>query len=82
MESVWAVMKRCYVGTYRHWSDKHTQRYVNEFTFRLSAGDVQHDTWDRMIAVGQCLKGKKLKYEALTKSNGGNKWPQRSSRMT
>lgn len=66
MESVWAVMKRGYVGTYHHWSDKHTQRYVNEFTFRLNAGDVQHDTWDRMIALCQCLKGKKLKYKELT----------------
>ena len=41
LESVWAVLKRGYIGTYHHWSDKHNQRYVNEFMFRLNEGDVQ-----------------------------------------
>ena len=32
IESVWAVLKRGYHGTFHHFSKKHVDRYVNEFT--------------------------------------------------
>ena len=31
IESFWAMLKRGYIGTYHHWSRKHTDRYVAEF---------------------------------------------------
>ena len=39
IESVWAVLKRGYIGTYHDFSKKHIDRYVNEFTFRLNEGN-------------------------------------------
>lgn len=48
IESVWAVLKRGYNGIYHQFSTKHLARYVNEFTFRLSEGNVKVHTWDRI----------------------------------
>ena len=31
IESVWALLKRGFYGTYHSWSEKHCRRYVNEF---------------------------------------------------
>ena len=36
MESVWAALKRGYIGTHHHVSFKHLPRYVNEFTGPLN----------------------------------------------
>ncbi len=36
IESVWALVKRVYVGIHHFWSIKHTQRYLNACTFRLN----------------------------------------------
>jgi len=65
VESVWAVLKRGFYGTYHNWSMKHTRRYVNEFTFRLNAGDVQRDTLDRIASLSHALCGKRLRYREL-----------------
>ena len=51
MESVWAVLKRGYNGVYHGWSKKHTQAYVDEFTFRLNEGSCEIDTQDRPDAL-------------------------------
>lgn len=50
IESVWAVLKRGYHGTFHHFSKKHVDRYVNEFTFRLNQGNCQIDTVDKHIS--------------------------------
>ena len=67
IESVWAVLKRGYNGVYHNWSAKHTQRYVNEFAFRLNDGNCKTDTIDRIAAIVRGSVGKRLKYADLTK---------------
>jgi hypothetical protein len=39
IESVWALVKRAYTGTYHHYSKKYMQRYVDEVAFRQSNKD-------------------------------------------
>ncbi len=65
IESVWAVLKRGYHGTFHHISKKHLNRYVNEFTFRLNDGNVQIDTIDRMKKLCSTSVGKRLTYKEL-----------------
>ncbi len=66
IESVWAVLKRGYHGTFHHFSKKHLNRYVNEFTFRLNEGNVQIDTESRIKSVFKGITGKRLTYKDLT----------------
>ncbi len=63
MESFWAMLKRGYYGTFHHFSEKHMQRYVNEFAGRHNHRSL--DTIDQMNAVVMSLMGKRLKYATL-----------------
>lgn len=65
IESVWAVLKRGYYGTYHHFSKKHLDRYVNEFTFRLNEGNYKIDTINRMKSLICGSTGKRLTYKRL-----------------
>ena len=65
IESVWAVLKRGYVGVYHQWSFKHMARYVNEFTFRLNEGNVKIHTLKRLDSLVSGAIGKRLTYEQL-----------------
>ena len=65
IESVWAVLKRGYNGTYHQWSAKHMARYVNEFTFRLNEGNVKRHTLDRLDSLVNGAIGKRLTYQQL-----------------
>jgi transposase-like protein len=66
IESVWAVLKRGFYGTYHSFSVKHLQRYVNEFTCRLNEGNVKIHTMDRIDALLGKAVGVKLTYASLT----------------
>ncbi len=65
IESVWAVIKRGYMGVYHHWSKKHMTRYINEFVFRLNEGSVYNSTMDRLDALVRNAIGKRITYEEL-----------------
>ena len=66
IESVWAVMKRGFNGVYHNWTKKHTDRYLNEFTFRLNEGNVRHDTMERIDKLVEGAFDKRLTFAALT----------------
>ena len=65
IESVWALIKRGHTGTFHHFSVKHLQRYVDEFTFRLNEGNCDIDTIDRIKSVCAASAGKRLTYKGL-----------------
>ncbi len=64
IESVWAVLKRGFYGTFHSFSEKHCQRYLDEFTFRLNEGNCNIDTVDRL---GSLVKGtgKRVSYKVV-----------------
>lgn len=66
IESVWAVLKRGYLGVYHQWSEKHMHRYVNEFEFRFNEGSSANPIMDRIYATLDHSFGKTLTYEELT----------------
>ena len=62
-ESLWATLKRAYMGTHHWWSRKHMHRYVNEVCARWnwrSAGTLQ-----RMACVAAGLEGRVLTWKML-----------------
>jgi len=65
IESVWAVLKRGYYGIYHHFTVKHMQRYVDEFTYRLNEGNCKVHTMTRIDAMIGKTDGVRLTYKAL-----------------
>ena len=63
VESFWSMLKRGYQGTYHHFSEKHLQRYVNEFSGRHNTRPA--DTLDQMAATVSGMIGKRLRYREL-----------------
>jgi len=59
MESFWAMLKRGYTGVYHRMSEKHLQRYVNEFAGRHNIRPM--DTLDQMRAIVRGLEGRRLR---------------------
>lgn len=66
IESVWAVLKRGLHGVYHHASPKHLGRYVDQFTFRLNAGNVARHTLERLDGFVDAVAGKHITYKELT----------------
>ena len=65
VESFWSMLKRGYHGTYHRMSEKHLQRYVNEFAGRHNIRDM--DTVDQMAHVVAGMVGRRLLYRDLIK---------------
>ena len=66
IESVWAVLKRAWRGTFHWWSLKHLHLYAAEVAFRLGEGNVRRDTEDRLNSLIQAMVGKRMSYAELT----------------
>ena len=63
VESFWSLLKRGFYGTYHRMSEKHLQRYVEEFAGRHNARGS--DTLDQMAVMAQGMMGKRLTYQEL-----------------
>lgn len=64
VESFWAMLKRGYHGTFHHVSEKHLQRYVNEFAGRHNIRPK--DTEDQLEHTARQMEGRHLPYATLT----------------
>ncbi len=63
IESFWAMLKRAHKGTFHKMSEKHLQRYVNEFAGRHNVRP--RDTLDQMALINSGMDGKRLTYKDL-----------------
>jgi transposase-like protein len=65
IESVWALLKRGYHGTFHHFTRKHIDRYLGEFCFRLNGGNVKNHTLERIDSMISGFSGNRLSYKML-----------------
>ena len=63
IESFWAMLKRGYQGTFHHFSEKHLDRYVTEFSGRHNSRDA--DTLDMIRGMVSGMVGRRLRYGEL-----------------
>ena len=52
IESFWAQLKRAYQGTFHHFSEKHCDRYVGEFSGRHNLRPL-----NTVDAMGESVRG-------------------------
>ncbi len=64
VESFWSMLKRGYVGVYHKMSEKHLQRYIDEYTERHN--HREDSTMKTISNTVKSMLGKRLTYEELT----------------
>ena len=64
IESFWALLKRGYVGTFHHMSEKHLHRYGREFAFRHNSGPGNGAS--TIGATLAKMPGNRLRWDDLT----------------
>lgn len=67
IEGFWAMPKRAYKGTHHWWSFRHMQRYVDEFTFRVTHRELS--TLDLMRLTFRRMEGRRLTCGELVPSS-------------
>jgi transposase-like protein len=66
IESFWALLKRGIIGSYHHVSDKHLQRYVDEYCWRTNKSDTEPlDLFD--VLLNAHAKAEPIAYKKLIK---------------
>ncbi|MDE2894060.1 MAG: transposase [Chloroflexota bacterium] len=68
LESHWSIFKRGFYGTYHKMSQKHLDRYAQEFAGRHKTR--KFDTIDQMGIIARGMAGKRLRYKNLIADNG------------
>ena len=68
MESLWSMLKRAHKGTFHKLSDKHLNRYVQEFVAKANMREL--DTIDIMALMAVGFRSRRLRYKDLTRDNG------------
>ncbi len=63
IESLWALVKRVYIGIHHHWSEKHMQRYLDACVFRINRKKV--DSINRVDDLLCMAMGARLTYKQL-----------------
>jgi transposase-like protein len=63
VENYFSIFKRGMKGVYQHCSEKHLQRYLNEFDFRYNSRDV--DDFTRAVQAIKGAEGKRLTYRRI-----------------
>jgi transposase-like protein len=70
MENFWSLLKRGITGIYHSVSEKHTQKYVDEFVFRYNSREYSEDTrFDLMLNH----IATHITYKQLIQSNGSTR---------
>lgn len=64
LENVWTLFKRSIVGSYHQVSEKHLDRYLDEFEFRFNNRDNPYLFRDTLLRL---LASSNLEYKELTK---------------
>lgn len=62
-ENFFSILKRGVIGTYHHWSQAHTHRYLAEFDFRYNTKDVSD--FERSDEALRGIAGKRLTYRRI-----------------
>jgi transposase-like protein len=65
IESVWALLKRGFYGTFHKFSVKHLERYTKEFDFRWNEGNCKIPTMDRVDSLAKGCWNGSLPYKKL-----------------
>ena len=64
LENVWSLFKRSVIGSYHQVSEKHLDRYLDEFEFRFNNRNNPYMFRDTLLRL---LQTSNLEYKELTK---------------